>query len=475
MFFTYLRRELRRRMRQAIFVALGLALGIGLVITVVAASKGVQHAQSAVLRSLYGVGTDVTVTSPPKSSSTSAVAIGLSEQARKEHGGVLLPGDKININELFPGSYGLLSTADLLAIARQHGVTNVAGGLLLTDFTVTGSLPKVSLTPGQDPGNLTSHFKYSNFTVAGVSVADRVVGPLSSAKVISGREFTPADARADEALVDSNYAAQHKLSVGGKVSVGGTAFTIAGVVQVPQGGSPPDVYIPLAMAQAVGKNGSHNLSGSFDAVYVAAASAADIATVQKEISQAIPSVVVTDQNDLASEVTGSLSNASSLANNLGKWLAIAVLAAAFLLASLLTVAAVSRRVREFGTLKALGWRSFRIIRQVLGESVVVGIIGGAIGVGLGFGGAALIDRLAPKLTATIGSTNAPSATARPGGLLKSLIATTHTVSVPLSAPVTSSVIGLAVALAVTGGIVAGVFGGWRAARLRPAAALAKVE
>ena len=68
-------------------------------------------------------------------------------------------------------------------------------------------------------------------------------------------------------------------------------------------------------------------------------------------------VGVTTSSDLASEVTGSLSSASSLANNLGKWLALAVLIAAFLLASLLTMAAVSRRVREFGTLKALGWKS----------------------------------------------------------------------------------------------------------------------
>ena len=42
MFFTYLRRELRRRMRQAIFIALGLAVGVGLVITVTAASAGVE-------------------------------------------------------------------------------------------------------------------------------------------------------------------------------------------------------------------------------------------------------------------------------------------------------------------------------------------------------------------------------------------------------------------------------------------------
>src|SRR6185437_3298505 len=69
-FVTYLRRELRRRMRQAIFIAFGLAIGVGLVVTVTAASAGVKRAQSAVLRSLYGIGTDVTVTGaapkPPK-------------------------------------------------------------------------------------------------------------------------------------------------------------------------------------------------------------------------------------------------------------------------------------------------------------------------------------------------------------------------------------------------------------------------
>jgi hypothetical protein len=66
MFFSYVWHELRRRMRQAIVISLGLALGIGLVITVTAASSGVKSAEGKVLHSLYGVGTDVTVTNSPK-------------------------------------------------------------------------------------------------------------------------------------------------------------------------------------------------------------------------------------------------------------------------------------------------------------------------------------------------------------------------------------------------------------------------
>src|ERR1017187_6667569 len=77
MFLTYLRRELRRRARQAILIALGLAVGVGLVITVTAASAGVSKAQSDVLHSLYGVGTDITVTQPAAAGTGGVSGVGV--------------------------------------------------------------------------------------------------------------------------------------------------------------------------------------------------------------------------------------------------------------------------------------------------------------------------------------------------------------------------------------------------------------
>jgi putative ABC transport system permease protein len=138
-------------------------------------------------------------------------------------------------------------------------------------------------------------------------------------------------------------------------------------------------------------------------------------------------------------------------------------------ASLLTVAAVSRRVREFGTLKALGWPSRRIIGQVMGEAIAMGVIGGALGVALGYGGVSLVDALAPALTASVGQG------AGPAGQSAMRAATAGgPVTVQLHAPVAPSVIVVAVVLAIAGGLVAGAFGGWRAARLCPAAALSQV-
>lgn len=51
----------------------------------------------------------------------------------------------------------------------------------------------------------------------------------------------------------------------------------------------------------------------------------------------------------------------------------------------------------------------------------------------------------------------------------------HATTVHLAAPITTDIIVAAVMLAVAGGLIAGVLGGWRAASLRPAAALARVE
>jgi putative ABC transport system permease protein len=480
MFFVYLRRELRRRIRQATFISLGLALGIGLVITVVAASDGVQSSQAAVLHALYGVGTDVTVTEPPARGSSTATAFGFTQELHDIKNGLVAAGTKISVNDLATEQYGIVNSGVLAKISRQPEVTGAVGGLALSDLVVTGTVPQI--TVGKGAAQYKSSFTSSTFTVDGVDTADTALGPLSSGKITSGGTLTPADADADDAVVDSGYAAQNKLSTGGTIDVGGTEFRITGIVAAPQGGNPPDVYIPLAKAQQIGKNGSAALTHDVDTIYVTAASAADISSVQAEISKLLPSATVTDSSDLASEVTGSLSSASSLAGNLGRWLSVAVLVAAFGVASLLTMTAVARRVREFGTLKALGWPSRRIVGQVMGESLAVGIAGAAIGVCLGYAGTILIDKLAPKLSATVTPPGTTSVTgpgralgAAGSGTLKALTSTTHTVSVTLTAPVTAGLIVTAVALAIGGGLIAGMLGGWRAARMRPAAALARVE
>ena len=526
MFFTYLRRELRRRMRQAVFIALGLALGVGLVITVTAASDGVKNAQGTVLHALYGVGTDVTVTRTPAAGSFTPGSFGFGFRT----GTTKRPAAGTKINDSTLGGVATLSSissSSVGSVTGLHDVAAAAGGLTLNDRTISGTMPAINFNGGGGSSGgggfggsgggggsggsgfqqFRTAFTTNSFGVDGVDLTAGELGPLSSGQLSAGRTFTAADANADVAVVDASYAAQNKLSVGSTVAIGNskgttTNFKVIGIVSEPAGDNPSDIYIPLGVAQSLA-----NLKNDVNTIYVTADSSSAIGAVSGEISKALPGDTVTTSSDLANEVTGSLSNASSLANSLGKWLAIAVLIAAFLLAILLTMAAVSRRVREFGTLKAIGWRSRRIIGQVMGEAVTLGIIGGVIGVGLGLAGAELVSRVSPKLTATVGQT---TGSATPGGARQFGFggagggggggfggsggggggggfgggpgagtfsrpgSAGHTVAVHLSAAVSANVILLAVALAVAGGLIAGIFGGWRAARLRPADALSKV-
>jgi putative ABC transport system permease protein len=419
-FFVFLYRELRRRLRQALLIALGLGLGVGLVITVSAASAGVSNAQAAVLQSLYGIGADLTVTEPARHSGA------------LQDPGALLSGD------LSP-----LPAASAVSVSRLPHVASAAGGLQLTELK-------------RSAGGL-----WTSITVDGTDVARRGLGPLAAGTVVSGREFTPADGTLDAAVVDANYATVSKLSVGSSVTLAGTRFRVIGIVRQAQGARSADIYIPLGPAQRLARSPSgERLADRVNMIYVVADSAAHVADVQREIARLLPSATVTSSSDLAKTVTGSLQGAASLVRDLGTWVAVAALITAVTIASLLTIAAVTRRVREFGTLKALGWTTRRIIGQIIGESAAIGVIGAAIGVVTGFAGAALVNRLAPELSATVPQNNGSGQTAA--------------VAVRLAAHASPAVLAMAALLAIGGAFLAGALGAWRAARLQPADAFARI-
>ena len=471
-FFTYLRRELRHRMRQAVVTALGLALGIGLVITVTALSSGVRTAQGKVLGALFGVGTDITVTTPATPAATAGPGGGI--------GGFTPKPYAQHTDSLTSPTQGTLNVSAVAAIARLHDVSAAAGGLVLTEIKAT--------IPGENTPLNPSELQPVQIPVNGVDLSHGAFGPLAAAQRVSGRGFAAADANV--AVADSAYAASHGLKTGSAVTIAGTRFTLIGIVRQAPGSNAPDLYIPLARAQALANGPGGNLKNKVNIIYVKAASAADVGTVTGEISRLLPKATVTNSASLANGVAGSLKTTAQLARSLGIWLAVLVLLAAVAVASLLTVATVSRRVREFGTLKALGWRSGRIAGQVMGETIAMGIAGAAAGIALGLAGAVAAAAAAPKLTATVQTANASGqggfgGSAGAGGALFSGTVggpmttwanpnATHTVAVPFTAPVAISAIVVAVILAIAAAVIAGAAGGWRISRLRPADALAKV-
>jgi ABC-type antimicrobial peptide transport system permease subunit len=332
-----------------------------------------------------------------------------------------------------------------------------------------------------------------SFSVMGLDPAGKSVGPLASVTLTGGRSFTAADKGKDVVVLDASYAKTASKAVGDTVTIGGTSFSVIGIVSATGSDSTTaaNAYIPLDVAQTLSGE-----TGKISSVYVKAASSGDIDQIKTDLTKAVSGATVSTQADLASTVSGSLGSAGELIGNLGTWLSIIVLAAAFLIAILFTISGVTRRTREFGTLKAIGWSNRRIVGQVAGESVVQGVIGGVIGVAVGLLGVLVVNLVAPTLTGSIshgfgtnaagrfgggaGAAGAATDAPRAGGFAgggafgAAREAATSSANIALHAPVTLWIIVGAVALAVLGGLLAGAIGGWRASRLRPAAALRSV-
>ncbi|MEU1864018.1 ABC transporter permease [Streptomyces gardneri] len=504
MFFTYLRRELRRRRKAALVVASGLALGIALVIVVNSVSSGMKVAQGKVLESLYGLGTDLTVTKAQEQLQEGARP----QRPRFEFEGQGEGEEKQSSDRLMVQGFQTLADSTVATVAKQQGVDRAVGGLSLVNLKIDGEFTRGRIQrgeqqPGQQaqpaqpvqPGDATgggsggpgdtvtgggAAFDVDSFTLYGTDVTAPDLGPLTTSTVSKGRTFKITETDAKVVVLDSAYAQQEGLAVGGKLTVKGVSFEIIGIATADSGQSAAQVYLPLKQAQTLSAS-----TGKITTIYVKATDSTRIEAVKTAIQKNVSGTTVTTSADLAQTVSGSLDTAANLASSMGRWLSYAVLLAAVLVAGLLTSSAVGRRVREFGTLKALGWTSGRVTRQVVGEALVNGVVGGALGIAIGLAGAYAVTAVSPNLTAELGSSvggfggrgggGAVFGGAAGGGPGGARTAVGKTVDIALTAPVGVTTVGLAVLLALGGGLVAGGFGAWRASRLRPADALRRVE
>ena len=303
----------------------------------------------------------------------------------------------------------------------------------------------------------------ATYTVAGVDPATPDIGLVTRAQVTKGRFLSQQSA--NEVVLAEAYAQRKNLAVGGTLTINGTDYTIVGLARPPLGGQAADVYISLSNLQALSSR-----QGRANVLLVRASNAAQVDQVEQEITNAFPGAQVTSSKEVAKAVSGSLVDAANLATRLGLLLALVVLGAAFLMAGLLTLASVGKRVRELGTLRAIGWRKARVVRQIIGESFAQGLLGAIVGVGLGIAAALIAVTLAPPLKATAAPLPGPSSGLAAFGLGSASSGPTS-VDVHLRAPIDLTMLLIAVGLAVLGGILAGTLGAMRAARLRPASAL----
>lgn len=310
----------------------------------------------------------------------------------------------------------------------------------------------------------TTNTQTSSYTVAGVDPSNSTSGLITKAQLVSGTWFTSS--AANEILVSTAYASSNNIKVGQTWTINKTSYKVVGLVNPTLTGDASDIYFDINTLQSASSQ-----PGRVNEVLVEVNKSSNVDAVAAAIKKELPGATVLTSKQLAGQVNGSLANAKKLASDLGVALGIIILIAALLIAALLTLSSIAKRVREIGTLRAIGWSRGRVVNQILAEMLGIGLIGAAIGVVVGLGVCALVNALGPTLSYSVAGVVVGSSSA--SGLVHqtTAAAASATKSIHLHTSISVLTVLVAAVIAIVGALLAGLAGAWRAARLLPTSAL----
>ena len=331
--------------------------------------------------------------------------------------------DKITVTDgvAFGTSPMRLTDADAIASVAGVAAADPRVEVFWESDPAVGFLPDTinGLIPGADAG-------YESFQL----------------ELATGRMLTVDDA-GDVVVLGSDLAREHNVVAGDSIDIRDRAFEVIGTLQ--QTLTAPDTtgYVPLATAQALYLTDlpplvaeSLNAAEIVNQVIAYPAAGADIAAVASAIEAAVENSATMTGAEFEETV-----GATTMIFNA---IIIGVAAISLIVGGLSVIntmaMSVAERTREIGIKRAIGGSRSRIVRELVAEAGVIGLLGGLIGLGLG----GLVVVLVNELT-------------RAGG----------TVLFDLTPTTAAFAVGFSTIL----GMLAGIIPAWSAARLDPVAAL----
>ena len=254
----------------------------------------------------------------------------------------------------------------------------------------------------------------ANFTLTGEGEAERLTGlrvsasyfPLLGISPLQGRGFLPGDTAPgapdvvllSEGLWRSRFGADPKI-LGRAVSLDQRPYVVVGVM--PAGIAFPtsveQLYLPLVIgAEQLRQTGNHRLSvvGRLKPGVGLAQAASDMQAIAQRLETVRPHSNQGWSVDLAPLGERLVANARPSVLLLFGAVGFVALVACANVANLL-LARAARRQREIAVRAAVGAGRLRLVRQLLSESLLIALLGGALGLMVAFWGVQALVLLLP--------------------------------------------------------------------------------
>ena len=266
-----------------------------------------------------------------------------------------------------------ISAAVVTRVRSVPGVAKAAGSIFTPVTVLTAAHHRLG---GQAPSFVTMP----------------VPAPFESFTPVSGRY----PATSTEAAIDESTASRYGLRLGQVLLVAGAApahrYTIVGFLKfagsVSFGGADAVMLAPSEAQRAAGE------PGAYDQIDVAAQPGVSPATLRGRIRAALPA---------SFDVRTGTQQASQMSNDLAHQLRflrvfllvfayIALFVGAFIIFNTFSIT-VAQRTREFGLLRTLGATRGQLLRSVIAEGLLLGLLGSGVGLLAGIGLAPALDQL----------------------------------------------------------------------------------
>jgi putative ABC transport system permease protein len=240
-------------------------------------------------------------------------------------------------------SFSTVSDEEWKAVAAMDGVERATGALI----------------------RVTRHGSNPYFILVGVRAEELAKAPP---ELVSGR--LPRPGASHEVILGSRAAASEDAGPGSTVTIDEEPFRVVGVYQGEDVMTDSGAYAPLGTVREIARS-----PGIVTAVWVAAEARTDAAVLASEIEERFPTLVTIS----GVEDFGKVDQGIAIMDALN--LAVTVLAVGLGAIAVMNtmIMAVFERTREFGVLRAVGWRGSRVMRLVVTEAVFLCLVAALVG------------------------------------------------------------------------------------------------